>query len=242
MEAPSIKLVTLNIERSKHLNLVLPFLEREQPDVVCLQELCSGDIEKFSTTLGMQGYTEPLTIHTVDGGKCHFSIGIFSRLPVVEHEVKYYYRTSETLSIFKPRDRRTINRALLRCDVVKDGVIFRIGTTHFTWTPNGEADDVQREDVERLFEVLELQGDIVFVGDFNAPRGKEIFSRIAERYQDNVPREYMTSIDGALHRAGALPHMVDGIFSTPGYKVSDVHMVCGVSDHCALVAEVQKIK
>lgn len=239
-ESPSIKLITLNIERSKHLDLVLPFLEREQPDVVCLQELCSEDVERFSTVLGAQSYTEPLTIHTVDGGECFFSIAIFSRLPVVGHEVKYYYRASETLSIFELGDRRTINRALLRCDIVKDEVTFRIGTTHFTWTPDGEADDVQREDIENLFTVLETEGDIVFTGDFNAPRGKEIFSRLAERYRDNVPPEYTTSIDGSMHRAGALPHMVDGIFSTPGYEVSDVRMVCGVSDHCALVAKVRK--
>lgn len=118
---------------------------------------------------------------------------------------------------------------------------FRIGTTHFTWTPDGEADEVQRTDIESLFAVLEKQGDIIFTGDFNAPRGKEIFSRLAERYHDNVPSEYTTSIDSTLHRAGDLPHMVDGIFSTSGYAVQNVRMVCGVSDHCALVAEVRKV-
>lgn len=241
METPSIKLVTLNIERSKHLDLVLPFLEREQPDVVCLQELCSRDIEQFASVLGAQGFTEPLTIHTAEGGECLFNIGIFSRLPVVSHEVQYYYKAGEELSVFELGDQRTINRALLRCDVVKDDVTFRIGTTHFTWTPDGEVDEAQRTDIENLFAVLEGQGDIVFTGDFNAPRGKEIFSRLAERYRDNVPGEYTASIDGSLHRAGALPHMVDGIFSTLGYAVENVRMVCGVSDHCALVADVRKV-
>ena len=75
-------------------------------------------------------------------------------------------------------------------------------------------------------------------GDFNAPRGGEIFGLLAQKYKDNVPQKYTTSIDGILHRAGPLPFMVDGLFSTPGYTVSHVEMVCGISDHCALIANV----
>jgi|GEM_PF-5115909 hypothetical protein len=34
-----IRFVSLNIERSKHLDLVIPFLQAQNADVVCLQEL-----------------------------------------------------------------------------------------------------------------------------------------------------------------------------------------------------------
>lgn len=240
MSKPRIKIVTLNIERSKHLDLILPFLEREQPDVLCVQELCAGDTEKFCEVMGEHFITVPLAKHTVDGGECLFSIGIFSRHPISKNEVSYHHGSAEAIPQFKQEDQRTINRAFLWCDVVKDGEVFRIGTTHFTWTPDGEADDDQRIEAKELLHILEKQKDIVFTGDFNAPRGKEIFSRIAERYKDNVPLEYTTSIDGSIHRAGDLPLMVDGIFSTPGYLVSNARMVCGVSDHCALLAEVEK--
>ncbi|MBP6881501.1 MAG: endonuclease/exonuclease/phosphatase family protein [Candidatus Pacebacteria bacterium] len=235
-----IKIVTLNVERSKHLDLVLPFLEREQPDVLCVQELCAGDVEKFCEVMGEYFVTVPLAKHTVDGGECLFSIGIFSRHTIYKKEVSYHHGSADVVPLFKQEDQRTINRAFLWCDVVKGGEVFRIGTTHFTWTPDGEADDEQRKEVGDLLRILKEQKEIVFTGDFNAPRGREIFSRIAERYKDNVPPEYTTSIDGVIHRAGALPLMVDGIFSTPGYLVSNVRMVCGVSDHCALVAEVEK--
>jgi len=91
-----------------------------------------------------------------------------------------------------------------------------------------------------LCAVLETLGDFVLAGDFNAPRGKEIFSLLAERYTDNIPQKYTSSIDGTLHKAGPLPYMIDGIFSTPLYEVVDVEMVCGVSDHCAFKAFVTK--
>jgi endonuclease/exonuclease/phosphatase family metal-dependent hydrolase len=240
MDKPFVKIVTLNIERSKHLDRVLPFLEREQPDVLCVQELCAADAERFREVIGEHFVTVPLASHTVDGGECLFSIGIFSCHPISKKEVRYHHGSIDGVPSFKGSDQSTINRAFLWCDIAKDEEVFRIGTTHFTWTPDGEADDTQRREVEDLLQIIGEQDEIVFTGDFNAPRGKEIFSRIAECYRDNVPSEYITSIDSTLHRAGALPHMVDGIFSTPGYIVSNVRMVCGVSDHCAIVAEIEK--
>ena len=80
----------------------------------------------------------------------------------------------------------------------------------------------------------------VLAGDFNAPRGGEIFSHIAERYTDNIPPHYTTSIDGTLHRAGPIPFMVDGLFTTPSYRAKGVHLEFGVSDHAAVAATIEK--
>lgn len=238
---PQLKVITLNVHRSKHLDLIQAFLQREQPDVLCVQELCASDIPLFRAIAGEQYQTVPLTIYSGDAEACLFSIGIFSRHPIMATSVQYYSGTEGKLQQSVAGDETTINRAFLSGDVVKEGETFRIGTTHFTWTPDGEANATQRRDLQNLLEILQGEREIVFMGDFNAPRGREIFSRIAERYKDNIPSEYTTSIDGTFHRAGALPLMVDGIFSTPAYVVSDVRMVEGVSDHCAFVAEVQKV-
>src|SRR3569623_473248 len=111
---------------------------------------------------------------------------------------------------------------LAMADIERDGEMFRIATTHFPVTAHGEATDFQREDMKNLLSLLEKEGEFVLTGDFNAPRGGEIFAELASRYKDNIPPTITTSIDGMLHRAGQLPHMVDGIFSTPGYLVSNV--------------------
>jgi hypothetical protein len=74
----------------------------------------------------------------------------------------------------------------------------------------------------------------------NAPRGKESFSRLAKKYKDNIPPEYKTSIDQNLHKVKGIQFMVDGLFTTPSYKASDVKLVDGVSDHMAVVAEITK--
>ena len=35
--------------------------------------------------------------------------------------------------------------------------------------------------------------------------------------------------------------MVDGLFTTPAYKASDVKLVDGISDHMAIVAKINRI-
>ena len=49
-----------------------------------------------------------------------------------------------------------------------------------------------------------------------------------------------TSLDPVLHRAGPLQLMVDGVFSTDDYSVSEVTLHQGVSDHCAITCTIGK--
>ncbi len=118
--------------------------------------------------------------------------------------------------------------------------MYRLCNTHFLWTPDGSTSDEQRQALSNMFELLENEKEFVLCGDFNAPRGREIFSTLAQKFKDNVPPEYTSSLDPVLHRAAPLHLMVDGLFSTPGYNVTGVKMVGGVSDHCALVGHISR--
>jgi hypothetical protein len=75
-------------------------------------------------------------------------------------------------------------------------------------------------------------------GDFNAPRGRLIFDRIATKYKDNIPPYVTTTIDKNIHHAGDLQLVVDGLFSTSKYEVRSVQVLDGLSDHCAIIGEV----
>ncbi|MEK7093579.1 MAG: endonuclease/exonuclease/phosphatase family protein [Patescibacteria group bacterium] len=244
----SLKLISLNIERSKHLDVVLPFLEREQPDVVCLQEVLQRDIPRIESVAGpcvvfqvddehpadapeegvLPEGNAICTFHSAKSAKAIVYAGNLSAPPVVvidEHGSPLNFG----------------NRTLTVVDVEKDSQLFRIATTHFTWTPIGhQADDTQRRDMKALMQALDPLGELVLAGDFNTARGSEIFDAIAQKYKDNIPPECTTTIDKQFHRAGDLQYVVDGLFSTPGYVVSDVRLVGGVSDHMAVVATVSK--
>ena len=245
----AIKLISINIEHSRHLERVVPFLEHEQAHVVCIHELMERDIAAFESLLDAPCIFAPVTRHMRNETGI-MGCGLFSRLPVPAHDIKHYIEPKEPLPDFDETNtatkHATRNGPLVIADVEASDGRYRIATTHFTWTPHGDADEFQCEDISKLLNILGTMGEFVVCGDFNAPRGGEIFSKLAERYTDNIPKEYATSIDVNLHRAGkARPEeladkMVDGLFTTPNYLASDVRLQFGVSDHAAIVATIQR--
>jgi endonuclease/exonuclease/phosphatase family metal-dependent hydrolase len=247
---PSISLVSVNIERSKHLELVRSFFAAHPADVICMQELCERDVATLESALGMRCVYAPSGLHPADPpeeGGVLVGVGIFSRLPIAASTVDYY-AGSETLAREERIHAVFTDHGLVICDIENDGATFRIMTTHFTWTPKGAVSDDQRRDLAAMLAMLESKGEFILCGDFNAPRvlgdvPGEIFAKIAERYKDNIPTYYETSLDPARHRAPLVEQadkMVDGLFSTPAYAVSDVILHNGVSDHCAITATVSR--
>ena len=248
----SITLVSLNVERKKNSERVVAFLGERAPDVACLQEACDTDISLFMKAFGArESHYVPMTVqYELTGEMNEHGLCILSRFPMSNKSTRYYFGDSAHLPVSNERIPETFasgqNRMLALCDVETPDATYRVGTTHFTWTPKGEVDDVQRKDIAVLLTFLRSEKEFILCGDFNAPRGGEIFSELAKRYKDNIPPGYKTSLDLELHRAAKDRRheienkMVDGLFTTPGYVASDVKLVDGVSDHCAIVANLER--
>ena len=241
-----VKLIQLNIEGSRHLSRILPFFEKERPDVLCLQEVFENDIPEIALTFGMstEFLFSPNLRTTRDGVIRTEGSLILSRFPMKNMVTEYYTDKSGMLIEYDnstvEADHRTKSLAVIACDIHTENADLRIATTHFTWTPDGMPGSFQHEDLQNMLRVLKPMGELVLTGDFNAPRGGEIFSILENEFVDHVPKKYLSSLDPHLHRVGHLELMVDGIFSTPSYAVTDVAMICGVSDHCALRATIAK--
>jgi len=243
-----LKLASINIEHNLHYDRVIPFLNAFRPDVVCLQELFECDIVMFERELGMKCVfapmaKTPIVREDISSSQINFGLGILTALPVSDCRVHYYVGSEDTIPSFYKNPLTggiTANKALLAATVSFESSLYTFATTHFTWSQGGAATDEQRATIKKLFDALETMPEFVLSGDFNAPRGLEIFSSISARYKDNIPPYYKTSVDKNLHRAGDLQLMVDGLFSTPEYHISDVKLSDGVSDHMAVTALVVK--
>lgn len=235
-----VRFASINIEGDKHLHAVSSFLKNFQPDIVCFQELTSSSVEFFEKALGMEGHFLPMTKDDIEFPETLFGIGLYSALPVSAVSARYYYGGSGNLPTLILEDEKTIWRALLQATVKKDSQFFTVATTHFTKTSDGSTSEKQRQDLKKLMSLLDAVPEFVLAGDFNAPRGREIFTALASRYKDNIPAEYTTSIDKNFHKAGGLLLMIDCLFSTPQYEVSDVRLTDGVSDHLAITALITK--
>ena len=183
----------------------------------------------------------PMALHPGDGLIRPFGIGILSRIPILRSESIPYAGLGsgrELVDLSSADSKvRTSRYFVVLATVALADARFTIGNTHFPWTPDGSASDDQREACDRLIGLLG-ERPVVLCGDFNAPRGGEIFSRLAAHWRDNIPARYTSSIDPNPHRAGRLPLMVDAAFSTDHYRVRNVAMHEGVSDHCAITADI----
>lgn len=229
----------------KHLTTVLPFLAERMPDVTCVQEVIERDIPLFEKVCGPCVSFAPQCLLERDGGLVREGVALFSKLPAKHIALVYYVGSEDTIRL-DTGSSDVGTHAFIAADIGEEA--YRIITLHFTWTPGGVSTREQLENLDTLFSKLEGLGPFVLVGDFNAPRGNETFSRIATRYKDSIPEHYKTSIDLALHKTRDNPienarvgtYMVDGLFTTPAYSAKDVELQFGVSDHAAIVATIEK--
>ncbi len=166
---------------------------------------------------------------------------ILSREAFVGTKVDYYQGDARNIPELSDENNNAANRVLVWADVQAGGEIYAVVTTHFTITERGSVTDVQRKNLRKILKLLEARKEFVLCGDFNAPRGREIFDTLASHYKDNIPKGVTTTLDRNLHRSTNLPEfVVDGLFTTREYKAHDVRVVSGVSDHCAIIALITK--
>lgn len=247
-----MKIASINIERSKHLARVEAFLKTQQPHVLFLQELCERDIPFFEGLMGGKLAYAPMSRHPAESEDDMQVIGtaIVSAQPLQNVQRHYYTGNAETVPTIAfegvvpgngGRPQKKVVRGSLNCSLLAATVEgLRVSTTHLTVTINGESTPEQLADAENLLVHARAEaaehGGLFMCGDFNAPRGRATFGKIAAEFTDGVPAHYTSSVDGTLHRAGPIPYMVDGLFHTPSYKLENATLHTGVSDHCALTA------
>lgn len=246
-----MKLISLNIEGNIHFDRIIPFLENERPDVICVQEIFEADMERF-TALGYTGTFLPMTQKDLNGTLSLLGIASFSRTEHTTTQSFYYSEPNKGIPIFNKNDiPNSVAYGVILADVSIDGQTFTIGTTHFTWTPNGENPGPEQQTYIKTFIAeMENKKPHVMCGDFNIPRHKSaLYPKLIESYTDAVPAHYTSSLDKNIHRLGDSPDaarlfeefMVDYVFTQSPYVASDVRLEFGISDHAAVVATIEKI-
>lgn len=245
-----MKLISINIERDKHFGTVIPFIETERPDVLCLQEVFQNDLYRFET-LGYTCTFLPMTIFISNNTEQILGIALCSRTPLHNMHSQYYLDLGDILRVHDSNDIvHTVRYGYIGGNILHDDTIYPIITTHFTWTPNGERPSLEQiESLETLFALTAHMKPHSICGDFNIPRHtSHLYEKLATQYTDNIPPEYTSSLDKQFHRLGDSPDrahlfssfMVDYVFTQPPYHATDVRLVFGLSDHAAVMATLSK--
>jgi endonuclease/exonuclease/phosphatase family metal-dependent hydrolase len=237
----AIKLLTLNIEGDRHLKRVQSAIAEHLPDIVCLQEVLEADCPYLASS----GYDVKFAIsgHMPNkpgsSAERNWGVAVLSRVPVQRQTITYYADDPSIRLLKEPNDPR---RVIVATELEHRGQSYRILTTHFTWSADGVINDEQKADFSRLKRTLSDYSDYVLCGDFNAPRGGEMFAKFTDELLlvDHLPASVTTTIDDQFHYAGALELVVDTIFSTKDYQAADVHVLEGISDHKGIVAHLER--
>lgn len=244
-----MKIISINIERDLHTETVVPFLKNEKPDIVCIQEIFEDQLSYYEKELGMGYFFKPMAFWDSskgckeNKGPRKFGIAIFTK-KIKEINYKYIVGEEDNLNIHvsstSVEKRNNANILVIWAKViVENGKEYNIANTHFTWTYEVIATSFQIEDAKKLINILDSNLDeFILVGDTNAPRGRATFDMIADKFKDNIPMEYKTSIDQNLHRVKGLMYMIDCFFTKGDIDVKNVKLVDGISDHMAVVGDV----
>lgn len=242
MKRSELKLISLNVERSKHLALIVPFLKKENADIVCLQEALRKDVPRFAKAIGPYHAFVPLSKMPPSPEVSRPSItgiALFSKHPLQKTQHRYYYGNPRRIPTYDGTE-STVNRAFLWATITVRGISYTFGTTHFTWTPHGKVSPKQMQDLKVLLRILARIPSIIFCGDLNARRGLRVYDTLARHYIDQIPKFYTQSLDPTFHRKKDLKLMVDGLLSTPEYRARQVRFIGGLSDHKAIRAFISK--
>lgn len=246
-----MKIISLNIEKDLHNEVVLRFLKNENPDIVCLQEFLEENLELYKRELGMDAMYQTCRREISNHYPKHIGkkqgIVIFAKNII---DKGYYFYVGKEEYTTKPFNLETFqtSEALIWTDIKSpEGKVFRIVTMHLPVTSDGSSTAKQLDELGNALTKLDQLGEFILCGDMNAPRIHETFQRITKKYKDNIPSHYETSLDINLHRVGEdkfitedMDHyVVDGLFTTPRYKASNVRLVDGLSDHMAIVGDIE---
>src|SRR4051812_37111676 len=126
----SISLVSLNVERSKHLDLVIPFLKEKKPDVVTLQECMECDIPPYENALDAKCFFTPLNFFASRPNEKEGVEGtaIFAKEFISTGEAYYWGQRDPLPQHTEDRLESVlrISKAISHVEVQKDGVKFSI--------------------------------------------------------------------------------------------------------------------
>lgn len=244
-----MKLISLNIEGGRNEELSLPFIEKEDADVVCLMEAPEFWCEKLEV-LGYHTTFAPMQLRN-NSVRPAFVEGIIlaSKNPY-QSTTEYYHGSETSITQELHRAADTVSRPVIIAEIEHESQTYTVATTHMSVTLDGTPNEHQRDCVAKLLTTMEQHEPHIICGDFNMPRGvNDLYEEVTKRYTDAIPAHYTSSLDRNIHRMGNDPglnapifdtFMVDYIFTQTPYTAKDVRLEFNLSDHAGVVATIDK--
>jgi endonuclease/exonuclease/phosphatase family metal-dependent hydrolase len=243
-----VKLIQLNIWQGKILLAVSRFLQAQDADIVCLQEVFSSTariplLDFFSSLEQLQDELHypfvsfaPTYEFNPGGFKVKFGNAILSKYPIKNEQIIF---TNNQLQVVKDwaTERPPNTRSAIICTVETPSGDLHLATHHgyHEFDPLGSTATVEKMQV--LVDRLKpLQGPLIVAGDFNITPGSEAMRLYDGWLEDLTATHHLTDTLTEFGKVREVPcdHiLISGDIKVTSFEVSRVL----VSDHTPLVME-----
>jgi endonuclease/exonuclease/phosphatase family metal-dependent hydrolase len=243
----SVKLIQINVWLGNLMPSLFKFLEQEQPDIICTQEILSTSLslpmlpnyqiqERLSERFAYQFFAPTLSF-MVAGSEVVLGNAVYSQHPIENPRTVFTY--GEYLARQEASNFEDNVRNLQLCEIHAGDKVLTVANHHgyHELDPLGSAQTI--ESMQRAAAALaSVNGPLIICGDFNINPASPAMREFDNLKLHNLTTEYQ--VDSTLSPASRVEHPVicDYIFTSDGIKVKSFEAADQiVSDHKALTVE-----
>lgn len=243
-----MKIITLNTWQGRFFRNFVPFFEREDADIICMQELNKTDgyiptlhsLETWNdvkeSTLLAHTYYSPTWSYDVMGRKAEFGNGLLSRFPITHKETIFTHGSYKKVTADN-YETNVRNAQIVTLDTPQG--VLTVVNHHAWWETDGMGSPTSKKKLEILVEKLkDINNPLIIVGDFNVWGKSEALLYLSkELHLRDLTEEY--NLGSTLNEL-VTPYTVacDHIFVNSHIKVKNFAMSDELlSDHKALILD-----
>lgn len=243
-----MKLLQLNIWLGRLLNQTEALIQKEQPDILCLQEVLDSDktvylpdqlfdslrrIQKISKLPYL--FFSPTNAFQIAGTQANFGNVILSKYPIQDSQTIFVHGSPNTITGPDAHIPNIRNMQIVQLDT-PDGALTVINH-HGYWEPNQFGSEVSVEKMQIVADHIKKQsGPIIFAGDLNVVAESKAM-RVFDGMLTDLTAEH--NVPTTLSELGkvsgiACDHiLINDLVKATGFSVCEEL----VSDHKGLVLE-----
>lgn len=241
-----LKIVSYNIWHGHSLEKVIDFLQREQADIICLQEVATSGqslkpkqiniFQQLKHALQLKGVFEPAFACKSSKGEWNLGQATFASSLTAHKTI--VYETGDVIVKDIVASQYSVARNVLITTHTLGSYTFKVANTHFTITPNATITPKQLKAAEQLRDSLVNETELILAGDMNSLPGKAAYQLYSSNFTD-VTDPKTPTLHPTIHKVGHLGFHVDYIM----YRGTGInHLkteipIIDASDHLPVIAE-----
>lgn len=241
-----MKLIQVNVWGGRMKPQILEFVEKYNPDILCLQEVIDlegegegifASLNDIKLSMGAEySFMSPVFTINHTNRKDHFGNAILSKYPIVKKETTFTGKEYKDNFNFIDHDYNIRNLQIAKIELPEKTInVMNHHGHHVPEHKNGDKETMKQ--CAMIADAIKSTGDnIVLTGDFNLAPNSESLKQINNLLINHSIDNNLTTTRNELTPKN---EVCDYIFTSKDLAVKEFRLLDDVvSDHCALLLEI----